>query len=155
MSVEHAYKRAIETVFQWIQSDVNRTKTQIYFRTFAPVHFRGGDWKSGGTCHLETLPELDSSLMPSETWTQFKIFNEVFSSTSLLSQSGAFELQVLNITRMSSRRKDGHASLYYLPPGIGPAPMHRQDCSHWCLPGVPDSWNELLYALFLKRELRS
>jgi hypothetical protein len=20
------------------------------------------------------------------------------------------------------------------------------DCSHWCLPGVPDSWNELLYA---------
>ncbi|KAL5982566.1 hypothetical protein ACLOJK_016640 [Asimina triloba] len=26
------------------------------------------------------------------------------------------------------------------------------DCSHWCLPGVPDAWNELLYILFLRRE---
>ncbi|GFP83995.1 nedd8-activating enzyme e1 catalytic subunit [Phtheirospermum japonicum] len=24
---------------------------------------------------------------------------------------------------------------------------------HWCLPGVPDAWNELLYALVLKREV--
>lgn len=102
---------------------------------------------------METLPELDSSSVPSETWSQFEIFNEVLSSSSSLSpssQSGAIDWQVLNITRMSSRRKDGHASLYYLGPDVGPAPIHRQDCSHWCLPGVPDSWNELLYALFLK-----
>ncbi|KAK2996658.1 hypothetical protein RJ639_026226 [Escallonia herrerae] len=52
---------------------------------------------------------------------------------------------------MSSRRKDGHASVYYLGSKSGPASLHRQDCSHWCLPGVPDSWNELLYALFLRR----
>jgi hypothetical protein len=25
-----------------------------------------------------------------------------------------------------------------------------QDCVHWCLPGVPDTWNELLYALLFK-----
>lgn len=61
-------------------------------------------------------------------------------------------LDVLNVTNMTSRRKDGHSSLYYLGPKVGPAPLHRQDCSHWCLPGVPDTWNELLYALFLKRE---
>ncbi|CAN6921912.1 unnamed protein product, partial [Brassica oleracea var. botrytis] len=24
-----------------------------------------------------------------------------------------------------------------------------QDCSHWCLPGVPDTWNEILYTKFL------
>jgi hypothetical protein len=24
-----------------------------------------------------------------------------------------------------------------------------QDCSHWCLPGIPDSWNELLYSTLL------
>lgn len=63
------------------------------------------------------------------------------------------KLDFLNVTLMTSQRKDGHSSLYYLAPETGPAPLHRQDCSHWCLPGVPDSWNELLYAVFLKREL--
>ncbi|KAK4784409.1 hypothetical protein SAY86_018777 [Trapa natans] len=151
MSIEQAYKRALETVFTWIDNDLDRTKTQVFFRTFAPVHFRGGDWRNGGTCHRETLPEIDPSLAPLETWSQFKIFNEVLSS-SPWSRFRGTNLQVLNITGMSSRRKDGHASIYYLGPDVGPAPIHRQDCSHWCLPGVPDLWNELLYALFLKLE---
>lgn len=40
MSVDAAYERAIETVFSWIQREVNRSKTQVIFRTYAPVHFR-------------------------------------------------------------------------------------------------------------------
>nr|GMD39048.1 protein trichome birefringence-like 41 [Ipomoea batatas] len=39
-------------------------------------------------------------------------------------------------------RKDGHPSIYgYDAKG--------NDCSHWCLPGVPDTWNQLLYATLL------
>ncbi|KAH8499818.1 hypothetical protein Peur_041767 [Populus x canadensis] len=144
MGVEDAYRKSIETVVNWIQLEVNASKTQVFFRTFAPVHFRGGDWRTGGNCHLETLPELGSSLVPSETWTQFKIVTDVFSAYS----NQAAEFSILNVTGMTARRKDGHSSVYYL--GSHPAPLHRQDCSHWCLPGVPDSWNELLYALFLK-----
>lgn len=45
-----------------------------------------------------------------------------------------------NITGMSSYRVDGHPSIF------GRSTSSRiQDCSHWCLPGVPDSWNEMLY----------
>ncbi|KAI3459355.1 hypothetical protein Pfo_016018 [Paulownia fortunei] len=150
MTVDTAYRKSLETVMGWINREVNTTKTQVFFRTYAPVHFRGGDWRSGGTCHLETLPELGSSLAPSHTWTQYSIFAQLISGHSNTSNLSA--LNVLNITHMSSRRKDGHSSLYYLGPTIGPAPLHRQDCSHWCLPGVPDTWNELLYSLFLKRE---
>lgn len=106
---------------------------------------RGGNWKTGGTCHLETLPELGSSLVPSETWSQLKTVVDVLSART--NRSEVLKLDLLNVTDMSSRRKDGHSSRYYLP---DPAPLHRQDCSHWCLPGVPDAWNELLYALFLK-----
>jgi len=61
-------------------------------------------------------------------------------------------LHLLNVTSMSARRKDGHPSVYYLGSSIGPPSLHRQDCSHWYLPGVPDSWNELLYTLLLKWE---
>ena len=59
-------------------------------------------------------------------------------------------LAILNVTQMTAQRKDGHLSVYLRP--SGPVPLHRQDCSHWCLPGVPDTWNELLYAVFMKRQ---
>ncbi|KAL0348813.1 UNVERIFIED_CONTAM: protein trichome birefringence-like 11 [Sesamum angustifolium] len=151
MKVDSAYQKALETVVEWINREVNTTKTQVFFRTYAPVHFRGGDWRSGGTCHLETLPELGSSLVPSHTWSKYSIFTQVITAHSNVSNSRTFN--VLNVTHMTSRRKDGHSSLYYLGPKVGPAPLRRQDCSHWCLPGVPDSWNELLYALVLKHEV--
>ena len=51
----------------------------------------------------------------------------------------------LNITRLTDYRKDGHPSKYRQPGSRG----GFQDCSHWCLPGVPDSWNQLLYASLL------
>ncbi|XP_057956784.1 protein trichome birefringence-like 11 isoform X1 [Malania oleifera] len=151
MKVENAYKRSIETVVEWIHSKINASKTQVFLRTFAPVHFRGGTWKTGGHCHLETLPELGSSLVPSHSWAGFHTLLDVLSSARSNTLEGT-EITLLNITNMSSRRKDGHSSLYYLGQKVGRPAIHRQDCSHWCLPGVPDSWNELLYALFLKRE---
>ncbi|KAL3626231.1 Protein trichome birefringence-like 10 [Castilleja foliolosa] len=148
MEVDTAYEKALETVVNWINREVNTTKTQVFFRTYAPVHFRGGDWRSGGTCHKETLPELGSTIVPSNTWTKYNIFAQLIAS-----HSHSRALDVLNITHMTSRRKDGHSSLYYLGPKAGLASIHKQDCSHWCLPGVPDAWNELLYALVLKREV--
>ncbi|PIA30838.1 hypothetical protein AQUCO_05400142v1 [Aquilegia coerulea] len=150
MKVDDAYRKSIDTLFNWIHKEVNTNKTQVFFRSFAPVHFRGGDWKTGGSCHMETLPDLGSSLVPSQTWGQLNIINEIVSDRRNKSQ--AMEVDVLNVTHMTSWRKDGHLSLYYLGPNAGPAPLHRQDCSHWCLPGVPDVWNELLYAVFLRRE---
>jgi hypothetical protein len=96
---------------------------------------------------LETLPELGSSLVPKDNWSQFKIANSAILEHTNTSQ--VLKLKVLNVTRMSGQRKDGHSSKYYL--GLNANPR-RQDCSHWCLPGVPDTWNELLYALFLKYE---
>ncbi|MBA0827684.1 hypothetical protein Goarm_012440 [Gossypium armourianum] len=149
MTIEHAYQRSLETVMQWLRNEVNMSKTKVYFRTFAPVHFRGGDWRTGGSCHLETLPELGTTLVPSETWELLEIVKDVLSPHSNTSHGIKFD--ILNITQMTAPRKDGHASLYYLGPKESPAPIHRQDCSHWCLPGVPDAWNELLYAVFLKQ----
>lgn len=148
MSVETAYKRSISTVLKWVDKEVNTNKTQVVFRTFAPVHFRGGDWKTGGNCHMETLPELRASLVPFGTWGQHDAVNQLLLAHS--NKSRGLGVDILNVTHMTSLRKDAHSSLYYLGPN-NPAPLHRQDCSHWCLPGVPDVWNELLYTIFLKR----
>ncbi|XP_071716299.1 protein trichome birefringence-like 10 [Rutidosis leptorrhynchoides] len=152
MSVDTAYRKSIETVLNWISKEIDTDKTQVIFRSFSPVHFRGGDWNTGGSCHLETLPDLSSTSVSSGLMFFSNIFSSVLSRWRNES-SLQLKVELLDVTYMSSKRKDGHASIYYLgPKDGGNAPLHKQDCSHWCLPGVPDSWNEILYALFLKRE---
>ncbi|XP_015892116.2 protein trichome birefringence-like 10 isoform X1 [Ziziphus jujuba] len=149
MSVETAFRRSIETVINFISTQVDTSKTHVFFRTFSPLHFRGGDWNTGGGCHLETLPDLGARPVRSER--HFNIVYEVLAERS--DEFQTMKLDMLNVTNMSWGRKDGHSSVYYRGPKHGKAALNHQDCSHWCLPGVPDSWNELLYALFLKREL--
>ncbi|KAH6796565.1 TRICHOME BIREFRINGENCE-LIKE 11 [Perilla frutescens var. hirtella] len=148
MNVEDAFRRSILTLMDWISREVNLSITHIMFRTYAPVHFRGGDWNTGGGCDLETIPDFSEPLESSETCNEFKTVVDALSE-----HRGVQNIELLNVTSMTSQRKDGHSSLYYLGPLVRPSPFQRQDCSHWCLPGVPDSWNELLYAVFLKREI--
>ncbi|XP_077252052.1 protein trichome birefringence-like 28 [Tasmannia lanceolata] len=61
-------------------------------------------------------------------------------------------VKYLNITRLSEYRKDAHTTLYTVKQAKMVTKEQRKqpklytDCSYWCLPGVPDTWNELLYA---------
>lgn len=59
----------------------------------------------------------------------------------------AFPVQYQDITAMSALRRDGHPSIYARSSGENSNQQLRDqnsDCSHWCLPGVPDTWNEIL-----------
>jgi len=47
---------------------------------------------------------------------------------------------LLDVTTLSQYRKDAHPTWY------GGSGRSTTDCSHWCLPGLPDTWNQLLYA---------
>jgi hypothetical protein len=104
---------------------------------------RGGSWNTGGQCHKETWPEVNS------TWFQREPISNQIMSEAIKQLNGKKNAQLLNITYLTEFRKDAHSSLYYLGEGHGPAPTYRQDCSHWCLPGVPDTWNHLLYGYLL------
>jgi hypothetical protein len=53
-------------------------------------------------------------------------------------------LQLLNITLLSQLRAEAHISKYG-----GGKPRATQDCLHWCLPGIPDTWNEILFSQIL------
>ncbi|WVZ88293.1 hypothetical protein U9M48_034829 [Paspalum notatum var. saurae] len=149
MTVADAYRRSIQTLSDWLHNHVNTSKTHVIYRTYSPVHFRGGGWKNGGSCHLETLPDA-IPVRSLDEWADLLQPVNDFLGNNLRSNSVGFDL--LNVTRMTAQRKDGHLSLYLSP--SGPVPLHRQDCSHWCLPGVPDAWNELLYALMMKRHMK-
>ncbi|KAL1533709.1 protein trichome birefringence-like 11 [Salvia divinorum] len=144
MSVEDAFRRSIFTVMDWIDHQVNVSTKHIIFRTYAPVHFSGGDWNTGGGCDLETFPDMTASPMSPETLVGFKTVVNALSKHQRLPV-----IELLNVTSMTSQSRDGHSSYYCLGPAARPSALQRQDCSHWCLPG---SWNKLLYAVLLKRE---
>ena len=62
----------------------------------------------------------------------------------------------LNITQLSEYRKDAHTTVFgerrgkLLTKEQRADPKNFADCIHWCLPGVPDTWNEILFAYLLQ-----
>jgi len=69
----------------------------------------------------------------------------VFSDTILeVVKNLTVPITVLHITSMSALRSDAHVGKWNGNPSI-------PDCSHWCLPGVPDMWNEILLSYLLSQ----
>ncbi|XP_045811874.1 protein trichome birefringence-like 5 [Trifolium pratense] len=143
-----AYRRAIKTWGKWIDNNINPKKQIVYYRGYSSAHFRGGDWDSGGSCNGETEPVLNGSILNNYPL-KMKIVEEVI-------QGMKFPVKLLNVTRLTNFRKDGHPSVYGKNiVGGKKVSMKRQDCSHWCLPGVPDAWNELIYATLVLQQTNS
>lgn len=140
-----AYRRALKTWAAWVENNVKPTQL-VFYRTYSSAHFRGGDWDSGGTCNGETEPILNGTFLNNYPL-KMKIVQEVI-------QQMKFPVTLLNITRLTNFRKDAHPSVYGKIRTSGTkVPGRKQDCSHWCLPGVPDAWNELVYASLVFQQL--
>ncbi|KAH1239100.1 Protein trichome birefringence-like 2 [Glycine max] len=145
LEVLDAYTRALTTWAKWVDKKINANQTQVFFRGFSLTHFWGGQWNSGGQCHKETEP----------------IFNEAYLQrypSKMLALEHVIQqmktpVVYMNISRLTDYRKDGHPSVYrtgYKASMKQNTAALFEDCSHWCLPGVPDTWNELLYVSLLK-----
>ncbi|XP_020109318.1 protein trichome birefringence-like 5, partial [Ananas comosus] len=135
-----AYRRAIRTWGRWVDKNMDPRKHLVFYRGYSTAHFRGGDWDSGGTCNGETEPILTGGPLVDSYPLKMRIVEEVIGKMR-------FPVILLNVTKLTNFRKDGHPSVYGKNATRGQKVSRRkQDCSHWCLPGVPDSWNELIYA---------
>lgn len=143
-----AYKRALKTWANWIDRNINPKKQIVYYRGYSSAHFRGGDWDSGGSCRGETEPVFSGTILDSYP-EKMKIVQEEIKGMKV-------PVKLLNVTRLTNFRKDGHPSVYgkYTVPGKKVS-TRKQDCSHWCLPGVPDAWNELIYATLVLQQART
>jgi hypothetical protein len=95
------------------------------------IIFNCGYINSGSTtCAKETTPMKGSTSsvgLPPQSYVLQNVLQKVTKPVHLL-----------NITALSELRKDGHPSVHNI--------FHHMDCVHWCVGGVPDTWNELLYA---------
>ncbi|MED6156307.1 hypothetical protein PIB30_013339 [Stylosanthes scabra] len=129
-----AYTTALKTWAKWIDDNVDPTKTRVFFQGVSPDHANGTSWGESGltSCKGQIRP-FDGSNYPGGPHPAETVLKSVISTMSK-------PVYLLDITPLSQLRIDAHPSVY----GHG---GHRDlDCSHWCLPGVPDTWNVLLYA---------
>lgn len=91
--------------------------------------------------------------MPLEVGTDRRLFVVARNVTESLKVPVTF----LNITRLSELRKDAHTSVHTIRQGKmltleqQADPDTYADCIHWCLPGLPDTWNEFLYTRIISR----
>ncbi|KAK8497569.1 hypothetical protein V6N12_037442 [Hibiscus sabdariffa] len=134
LDVSTAFRKALMTWAAWVDRHINPGRTRVFFRNSAPSHFRGGLWNSGGHCMEATWPLNDTSGMG------YPEKNRIVEEVILQMKT---PVTLLNVTGLSAYRIDGHPSIYGKKPGTRSSNI--QDCSHWCLPGVPDTWNEILF----------
>lgn len=147
LSVVDAYRKALKTWAKWVDYNINPKKSLVFFRGFSANHFKGGRWNSGGQCDSETEPIKNDDYLSPYPW-KMKVLESVLGGMKT-------RVSYLNITRMTDYRKDAHPSVYRKSKKSKDktrSDLQFQDCSHWCLPGVPDSWNEVLYAQILVRQ---
>ncbi|GAB2220472.1 hypothetical protein Droror1_Dr00008124 [Drosera rotundifolia] len=146
----NAYGKALATWAMWVDQHIDPKRTLVFFRGYSPTHFRGGQWNSGGQCHRETEPIFNETYLG-------RYPSKMRSLEHVLKQMNT-PVIYLNVSRLTDYRKDGHPSIYrmkYETDEQRQTAEQSQDCSHWCVPGVPDTWNELLYAYILKHQKRT
>ncbi|PIN16580.1 hypothetical protein CDL12_10774 [Handroanthus impetiginosus] len=130
MPINSAFKVALATWQSWIENAVNPNRTVIFFRTYESTH-----WSSGSrqNCKVTRQPSLKTKGRQRSSISD-AIINAV--------KNVSIPVKVLHVTPMGAYRSDAHVGTRSDNPSV-------PDCSHWCLPGVPDMWNELLFSFLL------
>lgn len=150
VKMRRGYEMALRTWSDWLEVNINPNNTQMFFMSMSPIHDRGEEWgrTKGENCYGETEQITKNGYKGDGTDPKMmKIVEKVLSDL----RTRGLNVEMINITQLSEYRKEAHPSIYRkqwepLKPEQASNPSSYADCIHWCLPGLPDVWNELLYA---------
>ncbi|XP_061339421.1 protein trichome birefringence-like 31 [Gastrolobium bilobum] len=150
-NVTTAYRLALKTWANWLESNIKPLTQKVFFMSMSPTHLWSWEWKPGSNenCFNESYPIQGPYWGTGSSLEIMKIINNALQELKI-------DVTLLNITQLSEYRKDAHTSVYgerkgkLLTKEQRANPKSFADCIHWCLPGVPDAWNEILYAYLLK-----
>jgi hypothetical protein len=121
----------LHNIVRWLDSELaHHPHMKVFLRTNSPRHFVHGDWNTGDSCN-STTPLSGGSEVLGDHSTDPAAEHAVIGT----------RVKLLDITSISQLRSEGHIADHTLK-----SQRVKYDCSHWCLPGIPDMWNEILFA---------
>ncbi|KAL1549100.1 protein trichome birefringence-like 34 isoform X1 [Salvia divinorum] len=144
------YEMVLDVWSDWLEININRTKTKMFFMSPSPFHLYGETWEEQRNCYNETEPILDERIGLSIVSARMRAAEVTLQKLG----TRGINIEYLNITHLSEYRKDAHPSIYKnffhtVSKEQLSNPSSYSDCTHWCLPGVPDVWNHILYSYIM------
>ncbi|XP_022734408.1 protein ALTERED XYLOGLUCAN 4-like isoform X2 [Durio zibethinus] len=150
-----AIKTALKTIIE--RKGANGNGVDVFLTTFSPSHFEG-EWDKAGACP-KTKPYKEGEKMLEGMDADMRAIGveEMEAAKIYAKQFGGLRLEILDVSKLSLMRPDGHPGPYMYPfPFANGAQQHVQnDCVHWCLPGPIDTWNQILLEVIRKRSMQS
>lgn len=127
----------------------------VVWELYTPRHFQHFEYNEGGDCAspvpggdapeaLGSLPAVLGSFTPAE-WFNLEVWHNLV--LRRLRRAALPRLLVSDITTMSLLRPYSHVQKYYRLANV------TLDCSHYCYPGLPDVWNEVVFHTLLQSGL--
>lgn len=177
LDILQGFEVVLQHMVSYIQREVP-AKTLKFWRLQSPRHFYGGDWNQNGSCLLDKpldenqvyallrkpLFPLDLSpcfffsglmlmLRPRQLDLWFDPRNNGLNKEArrinriIRKELQTTEIKLLDVTHLSEFRADAHPAIWLGKQDA--VAIWGQDCMHWCLPGVPDTWVDILAQLIL------
>ncbi|KAF2320680.1 hypothetical protein GH714_029961 [Hevea brasiliensis] len=137
-------KAVLDNMVSYIQKEVPG-KTLKFWRLQSPRHFYGGEWNQNGSCLFnEPLKEYELDLWfdPSKNGVN-KEARQI--NHAIKQKLQGTDIHLLDLTHLSEYRADAHPAIWLGKKDA--VAIWGQDCMHWCLPGVPDTWVDILSEL--------
>ncbi|KAK6120227.1 hypothetical protein DH2020_045918 [Rehmannia glutinosa] len=134
----------------WSDADILIFDSFVWWVQETTMTLLGESWKKEN-CYNETEPIFKEGYWGIAT--DREMMNLAESTIQKLQKRG-LKVDYLNITHLSDLRKDAHSSIHRkFPRTISEEqlanPTSYADCTHWCLPRVPDVWNQILYSYIM------
>lgn len=132
-----AYREMLWTVRRSIEDNA-RASRLVVWRSVSSTHFAGNDWTTRGAQCSKGFSNEATVHHAGPIISGF--FN---SQRSIMGGIRTDGFRFLDVTEMSAKRGDAHLG------SRGQQNMKAADCAHWCLPGLPDTWSDMLFTIML------
>ncbi|CAI7869206.1 unnamed protein product [Closterium sp. NIES-53] len=135
-----AYRAAIRSVKRFVTVE-QRYRGVPMWLTYSPSHYSRGN---PPTCRHTTpiSTKRVQAMVARDISTAFRRLE--------VRELKKSPFRIIDITRISLFRPDAHVKRFY---GAKTNSKTKWDCTHWCLPGLPDVWADI-FQFVLKTQLR-